>query len=56
MCVGDPLAGVFYLRDAAHDERAVGYPLVSGLGIPFYATAPLRTHDGLNLGTVCALD
>jgi formate hydrogenlyase transcriptional activator len=48
--------GVFYLRDAAHDERAAGHPLVSALGIRFYAAAPLRTHDGLNLGTVCVLD
>ena len=48
--------GVFYLRDAAHDERAVGHPLVPALGIRFYAAAPLRTHDGLNLGTVCVLD
>jgi PAS domain S-box-containing protein len=48
--------GVFYLHDAAHDERAVGHPLVPALGIRFYAAAPLRTHDGLNLGTVCVLD
>jgi formate hydrogenlyase transcriptional activator len=48
--------GVFYLRDAAHDERAVGHPLVPALGIRFYAAAPLRTRDGLNLGTVCVLD
>jgi len=48
--------GVFYLRDAAHDERAVGHPLVLALGIRFYAAAPLCTHDGLNLGTVCVLD
>src|SRR5712692_1764310 len=48
--------GVFYLRDAAHDERAVGHPLVPALGIRFYAAAPLHTHDGLNLGTVCVLD
>src|SRR5713101_3763108 len=27
--------GVFYLRDAAHDERAVGHPLVPALGIRF---------------------
>src|SRR5216683_50047 len=48
--------GVFYLRDAAHDERAAGHPLVPALGMRFYAAAPLRTHDGLNLGTVCVLD
>jgi len=48
--------GVYYLRDAAQDDRAVGHPLVPALGIRFYAAAPLRTHDGLNLGTVCVLD
>jgi PAS domain S-box-containing protein len=48
--------GVYYLRDAAQDERALGHPLVPALGIRFYAAAPLRTHDGLNLGTVCVLD
>ena len=48
--------GVFHLRDAAHDQRAVGHPLIPALGIRFYAAAPLRTHDGLNLGTVCVLD
>jgi PAS domain S-box-containing protein len=48
--------GVFYMRDAAHDERAAGHPLVPALGIRFYAAAPLRTPDGLNLGTVCVLD
>ncbi len=48
--------GVFHLRDAAHDERAASHPLVPALGIRFYAAAPLRTHDGLNLGTVCVLD
>jgi len=48
--------GVYYLRDAAHDERAIGHPLVPALGLRFYAAAPLRTHDGLNLGTVCVLD
>jgi PAS domain S-box-containing protein len=48
--------GVYYLGDAAHDERAVGHALVPALGIRFYAAAPLRTHNGLNLGTVCVLD
>src|ERR1700720_4284451 len=37
--------GVYYLRDAAHDERAVGHSLVADLGIRFYAAAPLRTHE-----------
>src|SRR5260370_17448781 len=29
--------GVFYLRDAAQDERALGHSFVADLGIPFYA-------------------
>src|SRR5260370_16574146 len=33
--------GVFYFRDAAHDDRAVGHPLVPPLAIPFYTTPPL---------------
>jgi PAS domain S-box-containing protein len=48
--------GVYYLRDAAHDERAVGHSLVADLGIRFYAAAPLRTHESFNLGTVWVLD
>ena len=48
--------GVFHLRDAAHDERATAHPLVHDLGIRFYAGAPLRTQQGLNLGTVWVID
>src|ERR1700731_1343199 len=48
--------GVFHVRDAAHDERATGHSLVADLGIRFYAGAPLRTEQGLNLGTVRVLD
>src|ERR1700683_2278690 len=33
--------GVYHLRDAAQDERAVGHSLVADLGIRFYAAAPL---------------
>jgi formate hydrogenlyase transcriptional activator len=47
---------VYYLRDAAHDERAIGHSLVADLGIRFYAAAPLRTHESFNLGTVWVLD
>jgi GAF domain-containing protein len=48
---------VYYLRDALHDVRAMANPLVAGsLGLRFYAAAPLRTHDGFNLGTLCVLD
>jgi PAS domain S-box-containing protein len=48
--------GVFHLRDAAHDERATAHSLVHGLGIRFYAGAPLRTEQGQNLGTVWVID
>jgi len=48
--------GVFHLCDAALDERATVHRLVHDLGIRFYAGAPLRTEQGLNLGTVWVLD
>ena len=48
---------VYHLRDALHDSRALANPLVAGsLGLRFYAAAPLRTHDGFNLGTLCVID
>jgi GAF domain-containing protein len=48
--------GVYHLTDAAHDQRARGPSFVADLGIRFYAAAPLRTHNGFNLGTVWVLD
>src|SRR5580692_1368397 len=48
--------GVYYLNDAAHDERAVGHSFVADLGIRFYAAAPLRNQEGFDLGTVWVLD
>ena len=48
--------GVYHLNDAAHDECAGGHSFVAELGIRFYAAAPLRTHEGFNLGTVWVLD
>src|SRR5690348_8410867 len=48
--------GVYHLSDAAHDERALGHSFVTDLGIRFYAAAPLRTHEGFDLGTVWVLD
>jgi formate hydrogenlyase transcriptional activator len=50
-------SSVYHLRDAARDERAWGNSLVAGgLGVRFYAAAPVRTRDGLNLGTLCVMD
>ncbi len=48
--------GVYHLSDAAHDQRALRYSFVADLGIRFYAAAPLRNHEGFNLGTVWVLD
>src|SRR6266849_9811924 len=48
--------GVYYLRDAAHDERALGHSFVADLDIRFYAAAPLRNQEGFDLGTVWVLD
>jgi len=48
--------GVYHLRDASHDKRALGHPFVADIGIGFYAAAPLRNHEGFNLGTVWVID
>ena len=45
------------LENAAIDPRSLANPIVaSESGLHFYAGAPLRTHDGYNLGTLCILD
>ncbi len=48
--------GVYHLRDAISDERALRHAFVQDRGIRFYASAPLRTPDGFNLGTLWVLD
>ena len=45
------------VADAKTDARALANPLVAGeFGLRFYMGAPLRTHDGYNLGTLCIID
>jgi len=48
---------ILIVPDTAADARFRGNPLVTGApNIRFYAGAPIITHDGHALGTVCAID
>lgn len=47
----------FLISNAAEDERFCENPLVTGEPhIRFYLGIPLRTPDGHNIGTLCAID
>lgn len=58
LCASAILSDEIYLiEDAKKDPRSLANPLVCGaFGLQFYAAAPLRTHDGFNLGTFCIID
>lgn len=58
ICSYVPLADrVLVLPDVHQDQRFADNPLVHGdPGMRFYAGAPLRTHDGFTVGTLCILD
>jgi GAF domain-containing protein len=48
---------VYIVEDARKDPRTLANPLVCGdFGLQFYAAAPLITHDGYRLGTICLID
>jgi len=48
---------VMVIRDAKNDAVALTNPLVAGeFGLRFYAGAPLKTRDGVNIGTFCLID
>ena len=48
---------VYLVENAREDPRCLANPLVAGnFGLQFYAAAPLLTHDGYNLGTLCIID
>jgi signal transduction histidine kinase/CheY-like chemotaxis protein len=57
-CAHTILSGdVLVIEDALHDKRFFDSPLVTQSdGIRFYAGAPMRTRDGMNLGAFCLKD
>lgn len=50
-------SGLMEVRDATRDPRFAGNPLVAaGPRLRFYAGQPLKSEEGLPLGTLCVLD
>lgn len=48
---------LFIVPDAIADQRFVDNPLVTeNPGVKFYAGMPLKTPEGYNIGSLCALD
>ena len=48
---------VYIVENARKDPRTISNPLVAGiLGLQFYASAPLKSLLGHNLGTLCIID
>jgi GAF domain-containing protein len=48
---------IYIVENARKDPRTLANPLVCGeFGLQFYAAAPLITHDGYRLGTICLID
>lgn len=52
----DKAANVMVIPDATQDARFKDNPLVTGLGVRFYAGAPLISPEGPKLGTLCLID
>lgn len=47
----------FIIRDALKDKRFLDNPVVAGdANVRFYVGIPLKTPDGYNIGTLCAVD
>lgn len=46
----------YIVTSARSDPRTISNPLVAGLGVQFYAAAPLVNSGGHRLGTLCIID